>query len=432
VTTRGARAALALGVTLAAPAARGDVPLPPWVGEGEVAPPSWARSVAAKSSDPASPSAPGELTLFAAPSRASGPRGVTVSGASLPFFGTRRGSGCTGSWWLVGPLAWTCSDDAGLSAESPQAPPRVVDAGGLSAQYAFVQSSGASAYASLDSAEEGEADQELEGGWAVAVVERRERWARTSKGLWIAQQDLAAAHTSTFHGARIDDGVLDVAWVVADRAPVWGSASPSPKDKPKNVRLRFELVHVREESGAMVRVDDGAWMLSRDLARPNRAPVPIEVGGANGANEANGANVRWVDVDSATQTLVAYEGARPVYATLVSTGRGPADGGSATPLGVHRVWVKLYASDMANVQHEGSEPHYSLEDVPYVQFFDNSVALHGTYWHGDFGHPRSHGCVNLSPLDARWLFDFTEPRLPDGWAAAYPTSVDAGSVVRVR
>jgi len=173
----------------------------------------------------------------------------------------------------------------------------------------------------------------------------------------------------------------------------------------------------------MVRVDDGAWMLSRDLARPTRAPVPVEVAGAG---------ERWIDVDSSAQTLVAYEGARPVYATLVSTGRGPAGSASATPLGVHRIWVKLFASDMANVQSQDTDPHYSLEDVPYVQFFNDAVALHGTYWHGDFGHPRSHGCVNLSPLDAHWLFDFTEPRVPAGWGAAYPASIDQGTVVRVR
>jgi hypothetical protein len=323
----------------------------------------------------------------------------------------------------VGPLAWTCSDDADLSAESPQTPPRNVDVGGLSAQYAFVQSAGASAYASLDAAEQGEADQELEAGWAVAVVERRERWARTNKGLWIAQQDLAMAHPSTFQGARIDGGVLDIAWVVADRAPIWASATPSPREKPKDVRARFQLVHVQGESGTMVRVQDGGWMLARDLARPSRAPPPAEV---------RGSDERWIDVDSSTQTLVAYEGARPTYATLVSTGRGPADGPSATPAGVHRIWVKIFTSDMANVQSQDIDPHYSLEDVPYVQFFDDAVALHGTYWHGDFGHPRSHGCVNLSPLDARWLFDFTEPRVPTGWAAVYPASIDQGSVVRVR
>jgi lipoprotein-anchoring transpeptidase ErfK/SrfK len=129
---------------------------------------------------------------------------------------------------------------------------------------------------------------------------------------------------------------------------------------------------------------------------------------------------------------VAYEGARPVFATLVSTGRGPQGSDSATPVGVHRIWVKIFTSDMDNVERDELDAHYSLEDVPYVQFFDHAVGLHGTYWHRDFGRVKSHGCVNLAPLDARALFEFTGPRLPAGWTAAYPAAVDAGTVVRVR
>lgn len=170
----------------------------------------------------------------------------------------------------------------------------------------------------------------------------------------------------------------------------------------------------------MVRVDDGAWMLARDLARPSRAPPPAEV---------SSRGERWIDVELASQTLVAYEGSVPVYATLVSSGRSGVD---ATPRGVHRIWVKILSSDMGNSDRADAEAHYLLEEVPYVQFFDHAVGLHGTYWHRDFGHARSHGCVNLAPLDARWLFGFTGPRLPAGWAATYPTPLDDGAVVRVR
>jgi hypothetical protein len=420
----GRRAVLTLAVTLAGASARADVPVPPWVAEGDVPPPAWAKSVSAAPGDRGDSS---HLVLFAAPSRASDRRGVAATGATLPFFGTKRGSGCSGSWWLVGPLAWTCSDDADLLPADPVAPPRAVDAGGLAAQYQFVGSGGTSGYPSLESAEVAEADRELEGGWAVAVVEQRnvkgERWVRTSKGIWIAQRDLVPARPSLFRGEAVTEGRLDFAWVVADRAPVWSAPSAAPpKDKPKDVRPRFQLVRIREEQGPMVRVDDAAWMLTRDLARPSTAPAPIELSSPGD---------RWIDVEVATQTLVAYEGGRPAYATLVSTGRGP-DPGNATPLGVHRIWVKLLASDMTNVEREDRDAHYSLEDVPYVQFFDGAVALHGTYWHGDFGHPRSHGCVNLSTLDARWLFDFTEPHLSPGWSASYPTSLDEGTIVRVR
>ncbi len=414
-----ARAAVALALALVVSSARGDVPAPPWVGDGEVPPPAWAQSVTAK---PGDRDERGNLVLFAEPSRAGGRRGVTAPSASVPFFGAERGSGCSGTWWLVGPIAWTCSDDAELSPAAPLAPRRMVDAAGLSARYRFVRNEGASAYSSVESAEEGEANQELEGGWAVAVVEQRngkaEGWVRTSKGVWIAQRDLIPARPSQFRGETVDEGRLDFAWVSADRASVWPSASSS--GKAKDVRLRFQRLRIREEQGPMVRVDDGAWMLARDLARPRVAPAPIEL---------SNPGEHWIDVDLATQTLVAYEGPRPVYATLVSTGRG-AD--AATPLGVHRVWVKLVDSDLNNVEREDRDAHYSLEDVPDVQFFDGAVALHGTYWHGDFGRPRSHGCVNLSPLDAHWLFDFTEPHLPAGWTAVYPTPSDEGSIVRVR
>jgi hypothetical protein len=399
--------------------ASADAPLAPWSEEGAVPPPAWARSVVARV-DPRGE--PGDMVLFEEPARTSSRRGVTIAGTSLRFFGARRGPGCTGAWWLVGPLAWTCSDDADLSAAEPASRTRDAwPANGFTSTYFFVNQDGASAYASEQSAEEGTPDRELEGGWGVVAAEQRsiggEPWIRTTKGLWIAMHDLSPAHPSTFHGEAVETGRLDFAWVRADKANVW--AKPSARDKPVGSRARFALVHLRDESGPMVRVDDDAWMLRQDLARPTVDPPPAELGLPG---------ERWIDVDLATQTLLAYEGRVPVYATLVSTGRGD----DATPRGVHRIWVKLVASDMGNAARSDAEAHYSLEDVPYVQFFDNAVALHGTYWHRDFGHARSHGCVNLAPLDAQWLFAFTGPRLPGGWAAAYPTRFDEGTVVRVR
>jgi hypothetical protein len=73
-----------------------------------------------------------------------------------------------------------------------------------------------------------------------------------------------------------------------------------------------------------------------------------------------------------------------------------------------------------------------MESVPYVQYFSKGVGLHGAYWHRSFGNVRSHGCVNLAPLDAQRLFSFTSPRLPAGWTAVLPTEHESGTVVRVR
>jgi lipoprotein-anchoring transpeptidase ErfK/SrfK len=412
--------------------------VPPWSDPRDVGVPTWARSVVPNKDESGRA---GDMRLFAQPNHDGPARGLTAAGVSLPLYGSKRGPGCSGRWWLVGPLAWTCSDDADLSPHPPSAPASPAATEAPARKYYFVRSDGAGAYVSLESALEGGPDRDLEGGWGVDVVEEREsggqRWGRTSHGLWIAMNDLGAAQVAPFHGETLTDGRLDFAWVISDRASVWPSASA--KGKVSGSRERFLRVDVLEHSGSMVRVGPSAWMLAADLAQPSSAAPPTELEGtanaiASAASVPNTAGVaaRWIDVELATQTLVAYEGGRPVYATLVSTGRGPVGSGSETPTGVHRVWVKIAASDMANTDRGDLEAHYSLEDVPYVQFFNGSVALHGTYWHRDFGHIRSHGCVNLAIADARWLFAFTGPRLLDGWVAAYPTPVDDATIVRVR
>jgi lipoprotein-anchoring transpeptidase ErfK/SrfK len=176
----------------------------------------------------------------------------------------------------------------------------------------------------------------------------------------------------------------------------------------------------------MVRVSDddapGRWMNARDLARPSSSAPPPEMA----------ADERWIDVELSTQTLVAYEGARPVYATLVSTGVGPRGSDTATPPGVHRIWAKLLTTNMDNLERDDVEKRYSIEEVPWVMFFDKGVALHGAFWHREFGRVHSHGCVNLAPIDARWLFEFSSPHLPGGWSAVLPTRLERGTLVRIR
>ena len=72
---------------------------------------------------------------------------------------------------------------------------------------------------------------------------------------------------------------------------------------------------------------------------------------------------------------------------------------------------------------------FDFRDVPFVQYFTEGYALHAAYWHDEFGTPQSHGCVNLSPNDAAWLFDWTDPQVPAAWHAAL--SLRKGTLVYI-
>ena len=132
---------------------------------------------------------------------------------------------------------------------------------------------------------------------------------------------------------------------------------------------------------------------------------------------------RWIDVNLSEQTLVAYEGDRPVFATVVSTGRP----GFETPTGEFRIYSKHMTVTMDDTE-AGAEA-YSIEDVPWVQYFKDSYALHAAFWHGKFGRVRSHGCIILSPKDAKRLFAWTGPEIYDGIHGRFATRDNPGTRV---
>jgi hypothetical protein len=143
-------------------------------------------------------------------------------------------------------------------------------------------------------------------------------------------------------------------------------------------------------------------------------------------------NEKWIDVNLDHQSVVAYEGARPVYVTVVSTGRrnrSNPDENYETIQGAFRILSKHVATTMdGNSANDGP---YSIEDVPWVMYFEGSFALHGAFWHNGFGAMHSHGCVNMSPPDARWFYNWTEPHVAPGWNGAYANVQHPGTRVYV-
>lgn len=131
---------------------------------------------------------------------------------------------------------------------------------------------------------------------------------------------------------------------------------------------------------------------------------------------------KWIRVDLSEQTVVAYEGSTPIRGFIISSGLSR----SPTVTGEFHIKTKVKAQTMTG--GEGAY-YYHLPNVKWVQYFYQEYAFHGTYWHNDFGHPKSHGCINMTNADAKWLFDWAGPNW-DGKSAWYPaTKVNPGTLV---
>jgi len=174
----------------------------------------------------------------------------------------------------------------------------------------------------------------------------------------------------------------------------WRSAvALTGKQKFHNGRLHYET-------------KDGSYVDDRSAGRVDPAKK-MPAWGKNGE--------KWIDVNITKQVLVAYEGTKAVFATLVSTGEAGLDDPEttkSTKRGIFRVHTKYITTTMDS---DTTGEEFELRDVPYVQYFEGGYALHGAYWHDGFGQPKSHGCINLAPEDARRIFWWTEPEVPPGW-----------------
>lgn len=413
------------GASTSAPKAA-RVTLPPWL---TMPLPMWANSVQILK---------GEQPLRRRPDATAERRGSAQIHVRLPLYGARPGPGCHQPWFHVGPHAWVCGDDVALSggtAVAHDAPAFTATADGLPFRYFFAGRDGSLAYTNMEEVDIGEPVATLEPGFAVAIVEEQfvsgHRFGRTNRGQWVPMRDFGGARSFPFDGAELDgapNGVIPVAWVVSARAAVFARNGQSFAPTGRSKEQFDEVAWLESSTGygsGYARIGENEWLRTADLRHPTIAPPPAEPEIANGA--------RWIDIELSTQTLIAYEGDKPVFATIVSTGKGKTKGHPfETPKGVHRIWVKLLTTTMDNLENEAANRYWRIEDVPYVQFFSKGVGLHAAFWHRSFGHVRSHGCVNLAPLDAQRLFSWTGPRVPSGWTAALPTNHDRGTIIRVR
>ncbi|MBC8071886.1 MAG: L,D-transpeptidase, partial [Deltaproteobacteria bacterium] len=360
------------------------------------------------------------------------------------------GGGCSQGWHKVYPRGWICLA-AGLSvgSEPPQDQATVVDpdlTGALPYEYWRVNAEMTPFFHRLPSFGEQDAADHAGQAWLAekgkepmptASAERPEevpavvkeymnagfyvtkageevkserRFLRTTRGSYARKYQLGQKAPTKYQGKLVGEEGLPIYFIRREmplmrREPAGSDVLVKTETMPERLgtwpfvrKLHVGTVDYFEDK-------DGLLMRAYAVGEAYKLKRPPSV--APGEH--------WVHIDLSEQVLVAYDGDTPVFATLVSTGKTPG----MTPVGVHRVQMKHVATSMRDQPIE--DEAYSIDDVPWTQYFQGSVALHGAFWHAGFGIERSHGCVNLSPADARWLFGFTEPGLPEGWHAISPT-----------
>lgn len=364
-------------------------------------------------------------TLLEAPRGDAERLGVIRKQARAAVLSTAEGDPSCPRWIEIAPRGWACETAVVETTERPTAatPSSLTDDDGdapavIRSRYGMVRG-GSLAFANRQAIQDGEG-RALAGSNTVravgaTTVEGKRYWL-TSKGELIDADVIIPISPSTFKGVAITSGQLP-AWVRGHgdpRKPVPTSATPG--GRRTGALPPRAVVMIQEESldGRFVRVDDDTWIPRRDLRIPTLTAPP----------EGTATDEKWFDVDLDQQVLVAYEGTRPVYATMVSTGKY----GHYTPTLIARVASKHESTPMTSDKGDV----YSVADVPWTMFYDGSYALHTSYWHDGFGGPRSHGCINLAPRDARALYQWSSPDVPPGWSSVYGTESHPGSLVRVR
>jgi hypothetical protein len=230
---------------------------------------------------------------------------------------------------------------------------------------------------------------------------------------------------STFHGLSLSSGVtLPVVFVRAKNAFLY-SGSPSNGlsiSRPIGFREALPITgRSRTLSGlSYLETTAGDWLRDENLVRVDKMvqrPGWVKPGRT------------WIHVSILKQSMVAYEGDTPVYVTLVSTGKDGLGDPKTTHSTVRGQFLIHTKHVTATMDSDEVGDSFDLRDVPYVQYFSEGFAFHAAYWHDTFGTPHSHGCVNISPSDSRWLFHWTDPPVPQAWHGAM--SLRGGTLVHI-
>ncbi|WP_437639158.1 L,D-transpeptidase [Sorangium sp. So ce854] len=254
------------------------------------------------------------------------------------------------------------------------------------------------------------------------VFDAQERtWVVTSDQAYMPKDRLKPYPRSSFQGVWLKDGrSLPLAFFRKTDRPKYqrGDGGRIEPTGASFARLAWVGLTGRAEVEGGERYletqEPGVYVLEDDavvIEAAKRAPL-------EGDNDPSTPPRKWIEISVLGGWFVAYEELTPVFATLISPGRGgvpqkgvPAIETAATPTGRFRIDGKFVTATMVS----SSNDNIVHSEVQFVQNFHGPHALHGAYWHDAWGELKSGGCVNLSPIDAKQMFAWTDPPVPAGW-----------------
>ncbi len=251
-------------------------------------------------------------------------------------------------------------------------------------------------------------------------------WYKSTSGLVAPADRMYIAKPPTSQGIDVPAGVKQVGFITSAKAAKYEFDEGKTKVSvvgpvPRFTAFGLTGATVSHKTVVYRQTTEGWWMKGIDgtFTEPGAPPADLAPG------------EKWIDVNLSRKTLMAFEGDMPVYAALVSPGKKSKDKKKdhSTIQGTFRIREKHITTTMDGDGAVAGDLPYSIEDVPYVSYFEGSYALHGAFWHSNFGREMSHGCVNLSPLDAKKIFFWSEPRLPRGWHGVWASAQNRGTLV---
>ncbi len=350
--------------------------------------------------------------------------------------------GCPGGWYPVRPRGFVCLDEgATLDMRHPtlatMAIQPQVDA---PMPYTYARTKADSELFEVDAERDQAVKKEgkissrsglaVVGSWEAADgAGENHRLAMMTNGKFVSTEVLERAKFSQFQGMELDDQVqLPVAFVVKRGVATWNIEGATPKrldelDYHQKLTLTGRFRTVREHK--FWEVAENIWVRHKDVTSVRRR---------NNFPEFVSPDKHWLDISIVTGTAVAYIGERPVYATLVSVGKDRLGEELPEPRITQRGEFKIVGKHITalNANVEGFANRVEIYDAPWTLELSSGQLMHGAYWHNRFGIEHGPGNVQLAPADARWIWQWSSPEVPDGWHALVDVADDDATIVNIR